>query len=220
MSTSFTYQIVPWSNKFLGIKTTVRGYGIRFYDSVGKRLITVNDFINLLYGSDEFRNTVISSLQNIPYKAYFYKGSPMSTTNKNDPYYFVVIETKYPDIKSNPTPFVSSFVLPTNKNKSVATFTSNSGNTLIAPMPIGPFERYLHLKQFLTYASPQVKHQFLKTIGEEVYKQVAAGKTVWINTHGHAVYYLHFRIQNNTYLYDFSDMDTVGDSMKLYAGIF
>jgi len=184
------------SYSFEYINIDDNSYIVQFKNTVTNKIVTASHFINLLNSSSFFRTVVNNSISRSKFPGLFFEGMPINNTNLNAPYFYFAIKTEFENILPDPTPFLKYFKDPTQK---VSAFQSLSGNTLISPFPIN-YSKFLHIKTFCKYATPDVVDSFWKKIGQEAIKKLNSG-TIWFKTHGHDVNYVHFRIQNNTKLF-------------------
>ncbi len=75
-----------------------------------------------------------------------------------------------------------------------ATFANFSGDAqLLVPKPTGD---YGHIATFCRTADPQMQHALWQKVGEMCAKAIAQQESVWCNTHGHGVPWLHVRFDS------------------------
>ena len=196
----YSYQILPINKN---------SYLVRYLSDTA--VLSVVEFVNLLAKSNKFREVVNQSVMSIPLEAFYFESVPMSAISGSLDFFWIAEKTIFgKNKKANPEPFLQYFE---KSRKKVIKFMSPSGTILISPNSIGNFEQFLHLKSFCQYATKIVIDQFWKMIGNETKKilqikrsKITTNQTWWLKTHGHAVDYLHFRIQKNTNLFVTQDL--------------
>lgn len=181
------------------------------------KTINVKDFLLLLLTDVDFINCVNQSIINCPFDAIYYESMPIGKNNLNKDYFCIFVFTHFPKIKAD----YRSFKEKINIKIEISTFKSLSGiTTLIVPNYYNRnYEKFLHLKMFIKFASAEQTIYFWKEIGKEATKQLKKNKIIWLKTHGKAVYYLHFRIQNSTNLYVTKGLDSIEQANIFFKNI-
>lgn len=77
----------------------------------------------------------------------------------------------------------------------VAVFPSLRGDSvLVAPPRLGPDDDFAHLAAFLRSAPPTLSDALWQAVARAFMAQVSTGASVWLNTAGAGVPWLHFRL--------------------------
>ncbi len=133
-------------------------------------------------------------------KRFFYQTSPI-TRDMDTEYEEKYIESdRLEKITQDYDPFAEHFIKP--KNKYVTSFLNLSKKSLlVVPVPpkIGTQNanktfNYTTIKDFIDNAPQKQKVAFWKHVAKKVKQLLQVVDTVYINTHGLGVYYLHVRL--------------------------
>lgn len=91
---------------------------------------------------------------------------------------------------------------------------SNDGTRLIVPLPDNNNSEYfINMRRFIKYADRDLVKEFFHVLASELKK---AKTPLYMKTHGLAVPYFHFRLQNNDKYYETNNKDFKLIKMDLY----
>lgn len=173
--------------------------GVTMYQvSDGEHRLNFKDVFSLWQSSGDFRKFYIDILSKNPYKGYFWEVKPYHQENINDPFEFVLVDSKVlPGLKANDASFSKYF----KENKLVVSFP-NLGNDaeLIVPAALSEKENYAHLAKFVRNAPEDQVDEFWKTVGEKAMNSIG-DRPKWLSTAGLGVYWLHVRIDTRPKYY-------------------
>ncbi|MEO0341482.1 MAG: hypothetical protein AAF242_20010 [Bacteroidota bacterium] len=153
--------------------------------------LSFSEVIQLWQVDLSFRIWYTDQLNNCPFEAFFWEHPPITITDLEKDYEFVLIKsTGLLGLKANPRPFQSFF-----KNKSlVVDFPNLRGDAhLVVPGPIEGHADYTHLACFLRSATEDQIDQFWQTVGD-IFRANINIEPTWLSTHGLGVAWLHVRI--------------------------
>jgi len=182
------------------------------------RIMTCEEFINYSHSDNRFRNIINESIVCIPFNEFSYESLPLSKLNKNQPYFFMAIRTKFKSNIVDKTPFNDYFT--TNQKEVVDFFNLNKDTILIVPNPEKGYEKYRGLKSYIVNASEESKNNFWKKIAAITKYLISRSKTIYLKTEGSGVAYVHFRIQTTTKYYHEKNMETFESSKKIFNKYF
>jgi hypothetical protein len=163
--------------------------------------MTYKTGINLLIKDYKFRKLVTSILQKIK-GTYMWKLTAINRKldyNRTDKYFkFVTIPSHFHHKHQDSTRFNNKMIKVNKISKNFVFFKSPSGNGLLVPLNIEPNNNhtYTHFSNFIKYGKPSQIDEFWKVFGilvNKYFSKMNSNKTLYINTHGHDVPYLHVR---------------------------
>ena len=94
---------------------------------------------------------------------------------------------------ADPTDF-QRYLQALSANELTATFSNFSGDAqLLVPKPMGD---YAHIAAFCRTAPPQLQHALWQRVGQVCMEAITQQQSVWCNTHGHGVPWLHVRFDS------------------------
>jgi len=189
----------------ISVKTNVIKDKIYFIFYKGSEKLKYSDGLNLLQDSDYFRKLCTSTLKSVKFKAYRLKLTAINRKtdiSRKDKYFkLTVIDDPglYNRVEDN-SRFKQYFS--TNKcDKYFCSITSPSGNELLIPTPIqgAKANAYVHISNFIKYAPVDQVNYFWKFLSKRMLLHIKnSGKpTLFLNTHGHDVPWLHVRLDTN-----------------------
>lgn len=167
-------------------------------------LIKFSLFLKLLK-DEQFVNQLKNALLTPQYD-YFFESS--SITSLDDCFVIVLSKTIFTNNIIDTSTY-SEYLKKCNAKKTMINFDSRSGNRLIIPCYAS--DKFTHIRNFIKYATDDLLYDFFLKLRKEAKSFLKINKIVYLKTHGLAVNYFHFRLQQNDYLYvtnskQFSDL--------------
>ena len=163
--------------------------------------VTYQEVIELWQQDRSFREFFISLLADTSMPAYFWETPPISQSTVNRGFEFVLIDSpKLADIEPDPSDFNEHFK---SADREVVSFP-NLGNDalLVVPCPITNIPNSTHLANFIRQAPESQQHLLWQTVGREL-QQSLNDRSVWVNTSGLGVHWLHVRLDSSPKYYDY-----------------
>ncbi|MGB3789338.1 MAG: hypothetical protein WA949_15110 [Phormidesmis sp.] len=112
-------------------------------------------------------------------------------TAQSHPFFAIAFPTTFRP--ADPTDF-QPYLRALGENELTAKFANFSGDAqLLVPKPTGS---YGHIAAFCRTADSQIQHALWQRVGEMCSEAIAQQKSVWCNTHGHGVPWLHVRFDS------------------------
>ena len=163
---------------------------IRFIDhhaTTGK-LLTWVDITQHLTTSEAFRNRWNQTWANLP-TDFMWKPVPIHPAfAATHPFFTVAVPSSFPAANSSA---YRSHLNRLPSEERVAVFPNLSGEAqLVVPEDTGA---YGHIRAFSQLAPAPLWHRFWQRIGFMAQEAIANKETVWCNTHGHGVPWMHVR---------------------------
>lgn len=172
----------------------------RYQLSHNNQQISFNQFLSLLWDDQQFRSFFISVLKEVPFRAYHWETPPISTSNIDRPFEFVVTNSPGIDLKANAGPFRQYF-RELEENEQIAVFDNLGKDALlIAPDAPDSSLNYSHIGTFTKLAPQEQQHALWKRVGKVTRKQIS-NKPLWLNTAGGGVAWLHVRLDSRPKYY-------------------
>lgn len=158
------------------------------------------DFLSFLQNDEDFRSFFIELLSGIPFRAWQWETPPVTASNTDQPFEFVIHNSRGIDLSPDPGPFRSYFRdLP--EQESIAVFDNLGGDArLIAPAPIQRDLNYSHIGVFTKNAPMKQQHALWQKTGE-VTGALLTERLLWLNTAGGGVAWLHVRLDSRPKYY-------------------
>lgn len=158
--------------------------------------------LRLLHQDASFREYLTQLLAGIPNAAFRWETPPISESNLDRPFEFVVTNDPRLDTRPEAGAFASYF---TGQNADAAVLAiPNLGKTatLVVPRQLDEAATYTHFARFLRSApSPQV-HALWRCVAQAARHRLSA-EPQWISTAGGGVAWLHVRIENEPKYYSY-----------------
>lgn len=179
---------------------------LKFAIYEGENILTNQDFLNKLKGSQFFRNWYSNILTDFRFAAFFWENRPFTSETLDKPYECSIISSTF---LANQSPDRETFSRYFNTEKCVVCFP-NLGNdaTLIAPVPEKHEDDFTHLGVFLRKADQKQISAFWKVAANETLKRIS-NKPVWLSTSGLGVYWLHARVDTVPKYYQTAEYKTI-----------
>jgi hypothetical protein len=170
----------------------------RYQISDGTTYLTFAAVMSLWQTSNEFRDEFINTLQNSPFRAYFFETPPITHGAQERDFEFVLVDSpSLSRISPEENPFPG--LLQTNSPNDVKDFFNLGKDAkLVVPCPNPGTDRssYSHLSNFVRNAPSTQVHNFFAQVGQTYQQEVSrmSPKPIWLSTSGLGVYWLHMRI--------------------------
>ena len=169
----------------------------------GTRL-TYKSVISLWRSNPGFRSFYFSVLQKAPFNAFFWEHPPVATSNINQPYEFVLVDSpQLSKIAADSSPFQDIFNPTPSDDPAVITFGNLSRDAeLVVPTPVAPHHIYTHLASFIRNAPDTQKHDLFISLAKQTEDNIN-NKPLWVSTSGLGVYWLHIRLDTRPKYYTY-----------------
>ena len=161
-------------------------------------LLGYDEVIELWLDNVDFRLFFFEILINAPYLAYRFETPPISQHNAFRKFEFVLIDSPWLDVKPDKAPFADHI------NKAVSDiidFENLGGDArLVVPCPTGKNCKFSHLATFMRNATQAHKHCLWQRVAKCMIEKISA-QTIWLNTAGGGVDWLHVRLDSRPKYY-------------------
>ena len=163
--------------------------------------ISFAEVLDLWERDFKFREFFIQLLAGLPFTAFRWETPPITITNKNRPFEFVILNSPSLDVNADIKPFAEHFRA--SPPESVIEFP-NLGNDaiLVVPCPNDLSDKYSHLASFVRNAPESQQHNLWKLVGKTM-KSRLSNKPVWLSTAGGGVAWLHIRLDDRPKYYGY-----------------
>ena len=151
----------------------------------------------------KFTSFYISVLTESPFEAFFWEHPPVTRSNIQQPYEFVLVNSpQLARASADLLPFQEKFEsLPPGKE--VIAFENLGGDAeLIVPCPIAAQTAYAHFGSFIRHAPEKQKHDLFMTLADTLRKRIS-NRPTWVSTSGLGVYWLHIRLDSSPKYYSY-----------------
>lgn len=154
---------------------------------------------NLWATSVDFRTFYIDLLRNTPFPAFYWEHPGLRTALLNQPYEFVLLVSTSLDRRTlNRSAFADFF----KTDDLVVNFDNLGKNArLIVPTPADDSEDYKHLAKFIRADKTAQQQALFQQIGRLILQRMDVEKTIWLNTAGNGVIWLHIRLDSRPKYY-------------------
>ena len=165
-------------------------------------LLSFIEVFELWVHNKEFRTFFSEFLADLPYIAIRWELPPVRSETAVRPFECVVIDSPDLEAMADLRTFRTLFdQLPAGD---VGAFSNLGGDALmILPSPLNNASSYSHLLAFLRTAPDRQKHKFWQIVGESTISRLSQ-KSVWLNTAGGGVAWLHARLDDQPKYYVYS----------------
>ena len=172
---------------------------IRFRITQNEQLLSFKEVFELWSQSIEFRDFYIHLLTTDTFSAFYWEHPGLRTDLLHHPYELVLlISTSFERRTLNETAFADFF----QTDKLVINFDNLGKNArLVVPTPIGEVLAYKHLASFLQSDKKAQHHALFQQIGKLILERIHPEKTIWLNTAGNGVIWLHIRLDSRPKYY-------------------
>ncbi len=169
----------------------------------GKQL-SFAETLELWRTNDEFRGFYTTLLSDSPFDAFRWETPPLDEATIDHPFEFVLLESGWFCSRKTDTKTYRKYFSKDDSNAGLVSFKNLSGDaTLIVPSPRTDQDAYGHLASFIRQA-PEEQHQaFWRVIAETVLASIGE-RTLWLNTAGGGVAWLHVRLDSRPKYYGYA----------------
>lgn len=184
-----------WAKKIIAETTTA----IRFRILQDSQNLTFQEVFYLWANSIEFRTFYIELLATVPFPAFYWEHPGLRTPQLTQPYEFVVlISASLEKRRLNETAFAAFF----QTDDLVVDFDNLGKNArLVVPTPLGNIANNKHLAKFIRSDKPAQQQLLFQKIGALMLERIDEQKTIWLNTAGNGVIWLHIRLDSRPKYY-------------------
>ncbi|RHZ36563.1 DUF6940 family protein [endosymbiont GvMRE of Glomus versiforme] len=187
--------------------TTINNNTIKYqFTKSDNSKLTQKDFINLLKEGGQEITEALKHANSQLKSAYFWECPPITKNTLNKPFECVVIKSKSLDgITPNHSPFQKHI------NDKKNSFTSNSGNILIIPLPEKNENNeeldYKNLTSFIQNVpdTSEQKQTFWQEVAHQLEANLESNNPRWLSTHGLGISWLHVRIDKQPIYYSWNE---------------
>lgn len=181
-------------------KNSLSKKAVKFF--LYKQTLPLNfvDFLTFLQGNEQFRSFFIELIESISFRAYHWEVPSVTVDNLEQPFEFTVTRMPGIDLPPDPAPF-SQYFCPTYSENDTSVFSNLGGDaTLIAPHPVNRQLNYSHIGVFTAEAPKHQQHNLWQTVGKATVTRIS-DRTLWLNTAGGGVSWLHIRLDTRPKYY-------------------
>ena len=169
----------------------------------GESLLGYEDVIHYWQDNSEFRDFYFSILQESSLDAFFWENPPVTKSNINQAYEFVLVHSpQLSRVHSDPSPFEDKFKLQPADQSVIAFENLGRDAELIVPCPIAAQNIYAHFASFIRQAPEYQKHDLFITVANSLNNRINNHPT-WVSTSGLGVYWLHIRLDTRPKYYSY-----------------
>lgn len=157
--------------------------------------LSFGEALRLLEQDASFRQYLTRLLAGSNNAAFRWETPPVSVSNLDRPFEFVLTNDPHLETQPDPMAFASYF---TGPNAEAAALTiPNLGRTamLVVPRQLGEAAIYTHFARFLRGAPSHQVHALWRCVAATAQQRLSA-KQQWISTAGGGVAWLHVRVEN------------------------
>ena len=163
---------------------------IRFVDSEGA-LFSWAQIARALAENNDFCDRWNQTWADLPFDFEWQPVPIHPYTAQTHPFFAIAFPTQFEP--ASPQDF-SQYLNALGSEELIATFNNFSRDArLLAPKPVGEFG---HIGAFCRTASMEMVRSLWQQVGEICLKAILEEQTVWCNTHGHGVPWLHVRFDS------------------------
>lgn len=176
-------------------------HAIRFGILMDGVVLKFMDVITLWKHSHEFRTFYIHLLAQNDFTGFYWEHPPLRESVINRPYECVILNSSSLEKRTlNETAFADFF----NTTDLVVNFDNLGKNArLIVPTPKDDIAFYKHLAKFIRSNKTDQQQALFEKIGDLVlhHLETNSEKTIWLNTAGNGVLWLHIRLDSRPKYY-------------------
>ena len=157
------------------------------------------DILTLWCNNAEFRSFFSALLAASPFTAFRWETPPLTSTNTDRNFEFVLLHSTALERSVDPTSFAGHF-----DDTDVVTFPNLGGDAaLVVPCPVVEDSIYGHLASFIRHApETQVQHLW-QTVGVAMQERLC-DRPVWLSTAGMGIPWLHVRLDSQPKYYGYA----------------
>ncbi|SDJ91987.1 hypothetical protein SAMN05421823_101423 [Catalinimonas alkaloidigena] len=184
-----------WHTQLIGQNENARRYRIQ----ADLRPLTFAEVLNHWETSEAFRAYYLELLADAPFEAFYWEHPGLLTRYLGKPYEFVLLRSA--SLATRPAD-AEAFAEFFDTSALVVDFENLGKNArLIAPTPRTDADHYKFLASFVRHAPKAQQHALFQRIGHRVNAAVNASHTLWLNTAGMGVIWLHVRLDSRPKYY-------------------
>jgi len=179
------------------------GAGIRCTLTSSGVPVRYSDAIDLWTESNDFCEFFSATLAAVSFEAFRWETPPVTTSNADRVFEFVVLRDDYLDRAQDEQTFAAHFA-----GDSVVTFPNVGGDAvLVVPSPATHEPIYAHLGSFVRHAPQQQRIELWHAVGAAMRSRLS-DRPVWLSTAGGGVAWLHLRLDTRPKYYGFAEYRT------------
>jgi hypothetical protein len=178
------------------------GWVQRFIVSSNDDPLPFGEALRLLAEDPSFRQYLTRLLAGTTNAAFRWETPPVSETNLDRPFEFVLMNDPHLDTRPEPRVFSSYFTGPNTDAAVLATPNLSKTAILVVPRQIEDGATYTHFATFLRRAPSHQVHALWRCVGETALHRISPVPQ-WISTAGGGVAWLHVRIENQPKYYSY-----------------
>jgi len=184
-----------WTKEILAETATA----IRLHILQDNQTLTFQAVFQLWANSPEFRHFYIDLLATTSFLAFYWEHPGLRTSLWSQPYEFVLLtSTSLDKRRLNTTAFADFF----QTDDLVVDFDNLGKNArLVVPTPMGDLAANKHLAKFIRADKPAQQQLLFQRIGKLMLQRMDKEKTIWLNTAGNGVIWLHIRLDSRPKYY-------------------
>ncbi len=184
-------------------KTLVeKGRGEKFFLLEKGQKLCHAEVWNLWENSADFRSFYISLLAQSSFQAYRWETPGVTIYSQEKEFEFILVNSPSLERNARSSDFAEHFEKASPGEEVISFPNLGRDAVLIVPCPLESPSIYAHLAAFTRQASESQKHSFWGLIGALMRERVSK-KTIWLNTAGMGVPWLHIRLDSRPKYYSY-----------------
>lgn len=162
-------------------------------------LLTFRDAFHYWKTSATFREFYITFLQSIEYTAYFWEHPPLTIGALNQAYECILHQSNSLAQRTVDTRSFANYI---HQSESIIDFYNLGKDAyLVIPTQQGNINNYRHIAEFIRTAGRVQVHDLFKRIADVIVPEIEKNGTIWLNTSGMGVIWLHVRLDQRPKYY-------------------
>ena len=157
--------------------------------------LSFGEALRLLEQDASFRQYLTQLLAGSTTAAFRWETPPVSVSNLDRPFEFVLTNDPHLETRPDPTAFASYFTGPNAEAAALTIPNLSRTAMLVVPHQLGGAAIYTHFARFLRDAPYHQVHALWRCVAQTAQQRLSA-KRQWISTAGGGVAWLHVRIEN------------------------
>jgi hypothetical protein len=175
--------------------------GLQFTVERDARPATFAEVIRGWCDDRAFRSLFNDLLADVPYSAFRWETPPVTAGTASHPFEFVLLDEPGLDRQPDVHAFADHLV---GDQGSITTFENLGKNALlVVPLPIAAATAYGHLAAFVRFAPDHQRDALWQAVGEAMVQRMGR-ESVWLNTAGAGVSWLHVRLDERPKYYRYA----------------
>lgn len=178
------------------------GRVLRYSFGNGHNAVSYRDVLRLWAEETGFRSSFNKLLSDAPFEAYRWETPPVNDTNVDRPFEFVLLNALGFAKRATDTASFAEHFVGGGSDSGVISFLNLRGDaTMVVPTPrTENVDTYNHLASFVRNAPATQTDALWKMVSASV-TEVIRERTVWLNTAGDGVAWLHVRLDSRPKYY-------------------